>query len=320
MPRALNSAATVFRFSNDVDNILSKMSNTYGHVLDNHGRPLFAAGRGDALGSVPLKYMELYEALRADIESGRLKSNTSCPSESALCTRFSVSRGTVRAALKRLSLEGFLQVASGKVRTILERRPLPLDKLRLATTEGSTPSFGEYLKRMGRRAGWSPEDRIINYPARVPWWKVTEASRLDASDVRKKLRLRASDEVIWLLRLRSIDGTPIVLQWVVVPATIVPHVDSAYLQPGGLTRLYQDFYGIFRHSAEANYRPTVAQRDEARLLKIDSGSPLIEEHRTSCCARLRPKGSGGRLIPYEYLVSLYTDRVSLDFSWNDRQH
>jgi DNA-binding GntR family transcriptional regulator len=103
-----------------------------------------------------------------------------------------------------------------------------------------------------------------------------------------------------------------------VPTKIIDRVDPDDLYPGGLTKLYRAKYHIVRATVDAHYHATMATKDEARDLRIESGAPLIEEHRVSYCLRKGIDNSVSKgTAPYEYLVSLYSDRVSLDFGWAD---
>jgi len=96
----------------------------------------------------------------------------------------------------------------------------------------------------------------------------------------------------------------------------VRRVPIEALGPGGVTRLYEEEFGIRRAAADAHYRPTLASREEARSLRIERDSALIEERRVSYFVPDdRKNPSSDALMPYEYLLSLYTDRASLDFSW-----
>jgi DNA-binding GntR family transcriptional regulator len=269
---------------------------------------------------------EIYRHIKAQIEGAKLAIGAPCPSENDLCSVWHVARGTVRRALRRLAQEGYLEVAQGRRRIVRrpggrpvtrlrlgpERPPLHLPKLRSHAAD-YTPSFGEHLARVGRASGGEPRDDVLESPKTVTCAQLHEVFRLDVGEIMTQLQLRTGRErVIWFLRRRAVGELPVVLQWVVVPAQVVPAVAYDDLHPGGLTRLYREKYRIERHSAEAHYRPVLASREEARVLRIDRDAPLVEERRTSF-RRLTDRG----VMPYEYLLSLYTDRVSLDFSWSD---
>ena len=68
------------------------------------------------------KYQVVYDALRKDIESGRLPAGARVPSEAELGTRFGASRITVGRAVRDLQVQGLVErrVGSG---TYVRRRP-----------------------------------------------------------------------------------------------------------------------------------------------------------------------------------------------------
>jgi DNA-binding GntR family transcriptional regulator len=110
------------------------------------------------------------------------------------------------------------------------------------------------------------------------------------------------------MRARYARRNPLVLQWVVVPVSLVPTIRQKDLRPGGLTAVYEAA-GIARHSYTSTFLPTIADGAEARYLQVESGTPLIEERRVSHCL------NDGRLVVYELLVTLYSNRIRLEFDW-----
>ncbi len=59
------------------------------------------------------RYLELADDLRAQILRGELNAGDGFPTESVLCTRYGVSRFTVREALRTLQTEGLIQRKRG---------------------------------------------------------------------------------------------------------------------------------------------------------------------------------------------------------------
>lgn len=262
----------------------------------------------------------IYQVLRTKIMGGELQAGSSLPSEQELCQEHRVARGTIRTALARLAEEGYVQGTRGTRRTVRNARPLERPTLRIFPSSETltvvplqkvggltSPGFGSYL----HDSGCNPRDEKIVLPAKLRCADVTHLPRLFGEDAAKRLRIQSNDLVIWFLRLRWANDEPVALQWVVVPAAIVPEVSAADLCPGGVTRLYHETYHIHRERCEAQYRPTRATREEAAHLRLERAAPLIEERRVSFCAPPREKEP----VPYEYLISLYTDRLSLDFHW-----
>ena len=58
------------------------------------------------------KYYQLYEKIRTQILNGQLQANAQLPTEEELCTRYNVSRGTVRKAFDALVSEGLAEHAA----------------------------------------------------------------------------------------------------------------------------------------------------------------------------------------------------------------
>src|SRR5262245_6399939 len=56
-------------------------------------------------------------------------------------------------------------------------------------------------------------------------------------------------------------------------------------------------------------RATRATRGEGDFLRIGAGAPLLEEHRVSYCIK------NGKETPFEYLLAVYTEGVTLLFEW-----
>jgi DNA-binding GntR family transcriptional regulator len=81
-------------------------------------------GKADAKagGRIP-RYVEILDALRTDIASGRYPVEGSLPSESQLCARFEASRFTVREALRRLQADGMVARVQGAGSRVIRDAP-----------------------------------------------------------------------------------------------------------------------------------------------------------------------------------------------------
>jgi len=259
----------------------------------------------------------LYRILRSEIENNKLELDKEMPTEAELCDQHHLSRGTVRKALQRLADEGYIRAGQGRKRVVQRRQPLKLERMNLSSknlpsrTKGSakrrSPSFGKYIESMGMKAS----DVVLRSATGVPCYSLSQEPRLDLGDhVIDSLEIKRTTKVHWFLRLRHGNGEPIALQWAVVVAKLIPDVSLDNLAPGGLTKVYND-QGIEREHVLATYCPTRADKNEATYLRVGTGTPLIEERRVSY---YQP---AGRLVPYEYLVCLYTERTALTFEWDD---
>lgn len=164
----------------------------------------------DALSSeLPLPlYLQLARYLRGQIISGRFGHRDALPGERELAERFSVSRVTVRKALKELLDEGLLQQRQG-AGTFVNRsaNPNPYVEQRLSTLT----SFSE---DMGSR-GFSVGSVWLNRTMSVATPEETLA-----------LGLSPGSTVSRLQRLRTANGIPMAVELSVLPTRFLPSPDE----------------------------------------------------------------------------------------------
>jgi GntR family transcriptional regulator len=102
-----------------------------------------------------------------------------------------------------------------------------------------------------------------------------------------RLGLPDPSQVGYLLRLRLVEGTPLLLETVTFPAALCPALlDMPMAQADDLGS--GSFYEVLRReanmhvtSAHETFRPLLATSYEARLLSISTGMPVFEVERTS---------------------------------------
>lgn len=204
--------------------------------------------------AVPL-HTKVADALRNEILDGTLPVGTALSSEASLCGRFDASRGTVRAALATLRHEGLISVSRG--------RPPVVREAAVAQPFETFMSFTTWANNVGR----------------VPGQRTIEVARRGASAVAAAaLGIDEGEPVVDVLRLRTLDGTPAMLErssFIEPVGRLLFHFDPdsgsiyAYL----LSRGADLFEG--RHTIDA-----VAASDvDAAQLDIDPGAPLLRERR-----------------------------------------
>lgn len=174
-------------------------------------------------------------------------------SDEELCAAFSVSRMTVRQAIKELVDEGYLTRARGLGTFLttkkLEDRPLsgPLDRL---SFEGR-PYEIRYL-RFGRRKCPGP--------------------------VCVQLDLPAGTEVLFVRRLRIAAGVPVSLDVRWIPLEFASGLTRKLAQSQSLIRFLGDRYAI--SEARMQFEGGLASEEEARALKIVEGDPVLLRYMT----------------------------------------
>ncbi|WP_218566409.1 GntR family transcriptional regulator [Vallicoccus soli] len=215
----------------------------------------------------------------------RLRPGDALPSERQLCEEHGVSRITVREAVGQLVAEGVLVRVRGKGTFVAERRVQ--SRLHLA-------SFTQDM----RRRGHEPRTAVLGLSEVAP-----------PGHVRAALRLRRQDSAVWVRRLRTADGEPMALEdsWY-VPA-LVPGLTREDAE-GSLYALFADRYGLVIDSAEQTVTAVTAGPDDAPLLGVPLGAPLLLFDRVSCAAGRPVEVTSSWYRADRYSVSMSLDRTS----------
>lgn len=137
------------------------------------------------------KYDMIYRDLKEKIETEHYMYQEMLPSEHILIAEYGCSRNTVRRALAELAAKGYVQSMQGKgVRNIYQ----PVDQN--AYTVGGIESFKEATERNKRKS----VTKILQFT------EITVDARIE-----KRTGFPQGTEVIYIQRLRILDGMPLIL-------------------------------------------------------------------------------------------------------------
>lgn len=192
------------------------------------------------------------------IGSGELVAGDKLPSEVEIATALGVSRMTLRQALSSLESKGLIDRRRGRFGGNFVAEP------RFEFDHASLPGFTEQM----RRFDVEPGARLLRATTHRP----------DAL-VGRSLGLRRTDQVHEILRVRTANGEPIVLEQAFLPAAVFPGMLSTNLA-GSLYAAMRD-YGAAPQSADERIEATPATPEQAEILGVDTASPLLLIVRTS---------------------------------------
>jgi GntR family transcriptional regulator len=185
---------------------------------------------------------------------------------------YGVSRLTVRRAIGDLEREGLLVRRHGVgtfVANLSEAQIFP-----------SELSFSKNMEQIGR----SPCSRIVIL-------QIMPASER----VAEQLRIKEGDPVFELVRIRLVDGEPLMLETSYLSQTRFPELDQADLTTGSLYTFLETRYQTTITALDQAMEPVLLTDREATLLEVEPGSPAILSEMV---------GFTGRSEPVEYTWSV----------------
>lgn len=223
------------------------------------------------------KWAQLRDILVALVESD-LTPDEPIPSERELSERFGVSRMTVRQAVDELVAEGRLYRVAARGTFVA---PAKLDVPMRVT------SFSEDMRSRGMRPG-----------SAMLGMKTATAS----PEVAQALALPRDGQVHVIERLRTADDQPMAIERAQIAAHRVPGLFAHDLLGGSLYEILEREFGLVVDGAEQEVEAGTVDRDDAELLEVPQGAPVLHLTRRSF--------SGG--TPIEHVRSTYRgDRFRL---------
>ena len=220
--------------------------------------------------AAPAVFSPLYQQIKVrlvkSLQEGVWLPGQVIPSEVELAERFRVSQGTVRKAIDEMAADKLLTRRQGKgtfVATHAEQET-QYRFLRLMTDEGSPPVLQRHLL----------DCRRMRAPA--------EVARL--------LVLKSGEAAVQVRRLLIADGSPVVFDDLWLPGTLFKGLSAERLESwrGPLYRLFEAEFAVQMIRAEEKLRAVTAAVEEAGLLGVECGAPLLSVERLSFTYGDRP--------------------------------
>ena len=209
-------------------------------------------------GERPL-HRQLEAGLRELIRTGEVEAGARLPGEHELAAHLGVSRHTIRHALGVLAAEGLVQRHRGRgggthISSADGREPI---------TERSLASFYAFAWEVQARGG---EQRSF----------VLERAHISASsELAERLSVAPGSPLERIVRLRTADGEPLVLETSYLPAALSEGLDQDTLEQGSIYDALERLHRVRVIRARETIRPITLDRAVARLLGVRSGSPAF---------------------------------------------
>jgi GntR family transcriptional regulator len=199
-------------------------------------------------------YAQIREEIFAALRSGRWSANDPLPSETKLASEFSVSQGTIRKAIDDLVAQNILYRHQGRG-TFIRRHDEQQSLFRFFN--------------LSRNDGTKPVPESLNIHCRT---------RKGLKHECLALQVPTGDRLIEVLRLRRLDGQPVILETILVSQQRFPELNKRDL-PNTLYELYSDDYNVHITRAEEQIQATLPDAAVITHLNIGPTTPLLEIRR-----------------------------------------
>lgn len=197
------------------------------------------------------KYVAISRAIASAVTEGTLREGEVLPSQKELAESFGVTVMTVRQAVQTLVEQGMLSTSQGKG-TFVTRPPYRLGM-------GPLSSFAAQIAASGRTL----RTEVLGYGPVVV--SPLEQQRMGLS----------TPEAFELVRLRVVDGDPVILQTSLLTHDISARVDVATLVHRSLYEVLGEALGVVVDRATETLQAVRLDRESARVLDRKEGEPAL---------------------------------------------
>ncbi|BEI24942.1 GntR family transcriptional regulator [Vibrio fluvialis] len=198
-------------------------------------------------------YRQIADAIREKISSGEYKVGEALPTEAQLREEFSVSRVTVRQAIKLLVENEELESVQGSG-TYVKANKVNYDIYQQS-------SFSEK---------WEHLNKVTH--SDVVAFEIQRA----ALHIAEHLNIKEGERVYFVKRVRYIDDTPITVEETWMPTNLFPDLTYQVMQ-GSKYDYIENQKGLVIDRSEQEIIPILPPKEIADLLKIDVTAPIIEK-------------------------------------------
>jgi len=195
--------------------------------------------------------------LRQDILSGHISKGSLLPSENELCAQYNITRATVRQGLQELVREGFIEKRMGVGSVVVNNR----QTLGLLSFKG----FSEVLES----SSLSSTTQTLKKGATGVW---------PSPFFYELTPLEKEAGCFYLERLRSVERSPVMLEFTYIPQNGVPHFFET-MKNGSLFTTLQQAYQIEIQKVLQDIRAITAPPSVLAALGLDTRAPVLHINR-----------------------------------------
>ncbi|MGG1248869.1 transcriptional regulator FrlR [Bacillus spizizenii] len=228
--------------------------------------------------STPL-YIQLKQIITHDIKKGVYSPAAKLPTENELCSKYNVSRITVRKAILDLVEEGYLIRQQGKGTFVKS----PKLKRELIAVNG----YSEFMESTGKK----PKHQVLSHEI-IP----------AAKPIAEKLQIDPECPVVELKRILYNDDQPLSFEVTHYPLDLFPSIDAFIADGVSMHDILKQQYQVVPAHNTKLLNVVYAQQEESKYLDCDIGDALFEIDKTAFTSNDQPI--------YCSLFLMHTNRVT----------
>jgi GntR family transcriptional regulator len=198
-------------------------------------------------------YHQLLEIIKLKIKDGTWAPGDRIPSEAELCDTYGVSRTVVRQALRELESESIITRRKGKGTFVAKPK----------ISEGLIQKLTGFYQDMTEH-GLEPGTKVL-------FQQIVPANQ----KIARYLDVPIGTDIVDIKRLRFIHDEPIQLVTTYIPRHLSPDLVDVELSNRSLYAYLETENGIKIARGIRYIEAVLANKEEAELLEIDEGDPLI---------------------------------------------
>jgi len=197
---------------------------------------------------IPL-YHQLAEELRKKIENGEWPLHTLIPSETELCKKYGVSRGTVRQAILELTRDGLVYRKPGQGTFVA--------KLGVIQPVSRFYSFSHDMEEKGLKPSL---------------WVIQKKKICPNGVIRKAMELNTGERVYKIVRVRLASEEPALVDTSYLVEEMFPELEKEDLVNIPLYELIMRKYRVKISRVRETFEPILMNKVDARKLDVPVGS------------------------------------------------
>ena len=195
---------------------------------------------------------EAMEKIENYMIKNNLKPDDKLPSERAMCEMWDFNRSTLRSAIKQLILEGKIYNKNGSGTYVARRK--------LVRSLQDVYGFYQTAQNAGRRI----DTKVL----RVDFCETPK-------NIGRKMKLPLGHKLMRIVRLRCLDGIPVVISTIYLDAVRFPGLEDVDFNGVSLYGVLKERYGVDVSGGMEKLSIAYCDEEEAGYLEIEEGAPVI---------------------------------------------